>query len=133
VSRRGLLWGLGIAVGLFAGGLAVTAWLAGELGLLGPNAAHDAAVAQYQARTGLTHVRVEAAAGWSDCAVVELFDPVARAGAAVVLLQDGGHWRIIRTSGEDVGFDTDDVIGEHQGCLDLARSTGPVTNGAPDG
>jgi hypothetical protein len=125
VSRRALA--VAAAVVLVVAGLA--AWLNLELrslGLEAPDAAVDAAVAHLKASTGAQRVDVVTATGWDDCAVVTLQAPDRDLSVSVAMVNETGTWRVARQTGPEVGFDTDDVVGSHESCLSIARSTGPL-------
>ena len=93
-------------------------------------AASQAAMKQFEARSGRTDVTVFLVDGWSDCAIVSLSGG-AQGGPAIAMKKVGSRWVTGRsTEEEDVGFDSDD-IGGRRDCLAVANSSGPLTNGAP--
>ncbi|MCD5354987.1 hypothetical protein [Kineosporia mesophila] len=95
------------------------------------DAAARAALTQYRRGTGDTEVSVAWTDGWDDCAVVTLQDGQGVEVASVVVQRSGSGWSIGRSTQEsDVSFDSDD-IGSQDECLELARSLGPIVNGAP--
>jgi hypothetical protein len=94
-------------------------------------AAGRAAVEQYRQRTGTTKV----SAGWTvrygDCAIVVILDSAQQGLAGIAMQKVGSDWITGRSTEEEgVSFDSDDVGSEGE-CLDVATSTGPLTNGGP--
>jgi hypothetical protein len=93
--------------------------------------AAQAAVEQYEARTGSTGVSALWVDGWRDCAIIELGHGQ-QGLASVAMHKAGSRWITGRSTEESrASFDSDDIGSRHD-CLVLARSTGYVTNGAPE-
>jgi hypothetical protein len=87
-------------------------------------AAGQAALQQYQQRTG----RTDAAVGWTsrygDCAVVALVNSGDEGLASIAVKRVGSVWVTGRSTEEGVSFDSDDVGSERE-CLQVADSSGP--------
>lgn len=129
--KRWLVLTLGLLAAMSAA-LVLAIWLVSRSwGLWIPDAAVSAAIQQYGMTSGLARPEANGAVGWSDCAVVNLYDATARDGASVAMLKVDGAWKIGRVTSAAVGFDADDIAGSRASCLAVAHSTGPLTNGAP--
>jgi hypothetical protein len=111
--------------------LAIGYWVASWWGFFVPADAEKAALQQYGDTSQIHGLRVSGSIGWDDCAIVEMVNDQGSA-ARVVVAKSGRGWLMTRIAGPDVGFDFDDLHADHAGCLTLAHSVGPVTNGAPD-
>jgi hypothetical protein len=111
--------------------MAVGYWVASWWGFFAPADAEKAALQQYGDTSRIQGLRVSGSIGWDDCAIVEMVNDQG-SGARVVVVMSGRGWLMTRTTGPDVGFDFDDLHADHGGCLVLAHSVGPATNGAPD-
>lgn len=128
-TRSPAVWAVPVAavVALAAGGY----WVASWLGLFVPADAEKAALQQYSDISRIHGLSVTGSIGWDDCAVVEMSNGQGSDARVVVVKSERG-WLMTRMTGPDVGFDFDDLRGDHAGCLTLAHSVGPITNGAPD-